>query len=144
MVDTLKAAAVYDHTIVWFSSDNGAPGSGGFNFPLKGWKTQLWEGGVRAAAFVHSPLLPAAVHSTRNHKLFHISDILPTFVGLAGGNTKRNKPLDGADIWAAVTTSALSPRDELLVNLNPAAMSTPTPRFVLVTGNCWWAASTTR
>ena len=87
---------------------------------LKGWKTQLYEGGVRAAAFVHSPLLPTAVHGTRNRKLFHISDVLPTFVSLAGGNTKRNKPLDGFDIWDAVTTSAASPRQELLHNLNPA------------------------
>ena len=35
VVDALKATGVYKNTICWFSADNGAPNSGGFNFPLK-------------------------------------------------------------------------------------------------------------
>ena len=36
--------------------------------------------------------------------LYHVTDWLPTIVGLAGGNTSRNLPLDGVDIWSSITT----------------------------------------
>ena len=76
---------------------------------------------MRVPGFVHSPLLPKAVRGTINHKLFHITDWLPTIVGLARGSTSRNKALDGHDIWAAITVVATpSPRQEILHNINPA------------------------
>jgi hypothetical protein len=51
------------------TSDNGAQGGqGGSSYPLKGWKTQLFEGGVRVPGWVHSPLLPKAVQGTISHK----------------------------------------------------------------------------
>jgi arylsulfatase A-like enzyme len=53
--------------------------------------------------------------------MVHITDWLPTIVGLCGGNTNRNKALDGYDAWAAITdTDTLSPRREILLNINPA------------------------
>ena len=41
---------------------------------------------------------------------------------IAGGSTTRNLPLDGVDIWAAITggPAVPSPRTELLINLNAA------------------------
>jgi arylsulfatase A-like enzyme len=64
-----------------YTSDNGAqPGQGGTNAPLRGWKTQLYEGGVKVPGFVHSPLLPAVARGTIHHGLFHVADWLPTIV----------------------------------------------------------------
>ena len=122
--DGLKDSGLYNNTIIIYTSDNGAqPGQGGTNMPLRGWKTQLYEGGVKVPGFVHSPLLPAAARGTVHLGLFHAADWLPTIVrSIAGGSTKRNLALDGLDIWTAITggPAAPSPRTELLHNLNAA------------------------
>jgi hypothetical protein len=64
-----------------------------------GFKTMLYEGGVRVPGFVSGghPLIPDKARGTVCTKLIHVTDWLPTIVGLAGGNTNRNRPLDGHD-----------------------------------------------
>jgi hypothetical protein len=61
-----------------------------------------------------TPVLTAHAHA--------VSDWLPTLVGIAGGSTARNLPLDGVDIWPAICggPSTPSPRDEVLHTLNAA------------------------
>lgn len=124
LVDGLKDAGLYNNTIIVYTSDNGAqPGQGGTNYPLRGWKTELYEGGIKVPGFVHSPLLPAAAQGTVHHGLFHVTDWLPTIVhGIAGGSTERNLPLDGINIWPAITggPGSPSPRTEVLHTLNAA------------------------
>eukprot|EP01048_Picozoa_sp_COSAG05_P013729 COSAG05_NODE_1488_length_4726_cov_9.016641_5_plen_107_part_00 len=66
--DALKASGAYETTVIIYTSDNGAQGGqGGSSYPLKGWKTQLFEGGVRVPGWVHSPLLPRAAQGTVSH-----------------------------------------------------------------------------
>ena len=85
VVAAMKAAGRYDHSLIIFSSDNGAPPARdvrGRNWPFRGHKSQIWEGGTRVAGFVHAPsLLPASVRGTRSRELYHVTDWLPTIVG---------------------------------------------------------------
>ena len=93
-------------------------GGGGSNYPYSGWKHWVFEGGVRSAAFVWYAPLNAEQGGRWHDGLFHSTDWLPTLVGLAGGSTTRNLPLDGFDLMPALRQGgSASPRDELPVNI---------------------------
>ena len=49
------------------SFQNGGKKDVGSNYPLKGHKGTLWEGGTRSAAFVHAPNI-LSQSGTINHK----------------------------------------------------------------------------
>ena len=101
-----------ERTVLFLSGDNGGTiREGGNNYPLRGFKGSLWEGGCRASAFVWSPLLPAR----RNfvwRGLFHVSDWLPTALEVAGvADPLRSFPeLDGFPMWKALASGGSSPR----------------------------------
>ena len=138
VVGALESAERYDSSLLVFSSDNGAPPAGeevdhrrgahpgwiARNYPFRGHKALLWEGGTRVPGFVSggSPLLPDAARGTVSHKLMHVTDWLPTLTGLAGAARppRDGKPLDGLDVWRSIIDPETpSPRNEMLYNINP-------------------------
>lgn len=60
--------------------------------------------------------------------MIHISDWLPTFVGIAGGNI--TEPIDGHDVWGSLNYDTASPRTEILINLDDE-----TPYSSLISGD---------
>ena len=62
IVDNLKEVNMYENTIIIYSSDNGGPPNGTNNnmmnnWPLRSGKGSCWEGGIRAASFIHAPFI---------------------------------------------------------------------------------------
>ncbi|EDO49172.1 predicted protein, partial [Nematostella vectensis] len=117
LVTSLKRKGLYQNSIIIFTTDNGGAAGGldmsaGSNFPLRGNKNTLWEGGVRGVAFVHSPLIkrPGRVYDG----LMHASDWLPTLHLLAGGSPKLLGQIDGYDLWDGISKGTPSPRYEVL------------------------------
>ncbi|XP_033097319.1 arylsulfatase I-like [Anneissia japonica] len=121
---------MYDNTVIIFSSDNGgARQNEGNNWPLRGFKSTYFEGGIRTIGFVHSPLLNDHVKGTVSHELIHVSDWLPTLVeGIAGWTTKGTKPLDGVNQWDTIRTGIASARTEILHNIDPLQKLTDVQR----------------
>ena len=64
VVSALKKSGMYRNSVLIFSTDNGGCVPLTSNFPLRGLKGDLYQGGVRAVQFVHSPLLTRRGHTS--------------------------------------------------------------------------------
>lgn len=98
----LRELGLEEDTLIFFLSDNGGPTmagttiNGSRNFPLRGSKRQLLEGGVRVPFVLHwKGKLPAG--TTYDHPVIAL-DILPTSVAAAGGQVKAEWKLDGVNL----------------------------------------------
>ena len=49
----------------------------------------------------------------------HVTDWLPTFLSMAGGNLNMLKSIDGIDQWPSLRYNLPCPRDEMLYNISP-------------------------
>jgi arylsulfatase A-like enzyme len=102
-------------TLIIFSSDNGGPnpGKATLNTPLRAGKGSIYEGGVRACAFVNWPGKVSS--NTTNHEPMHAVDWYPTLLKLAGASTAQPLATDGLDIWPVLARGAKSPHDAILL-----------------------------
>ncbi|MCF7817344.1 MAG: sulfatase [Kiritimatiellales bacterium] len=99
----VKELGMENNTLVYFISDNGAPGGDtrNGNVPLRGFKHTTWEGGMRVPFMMQWPgKLPAGVVS--DTPVIQL-DVLPTSVVAAGGKTEPAWALDGTDLMPFLT-----------------------------------------
>ncbi len=132
VIAAYKAAGIWEQTLVILTADNGGnTDTGGSNAPLRGAKATMYEGGMRAAAFVSGAGLAPAVRGSVSHELYSLVDWLPTIAtGIAGvplaeaaapkhAYQPAPPPVDGVDIWQSLSTGAASPRTSALLYLDP-------------------------
>ncbi|XP_070576255.1 arylsulfatase J-like [Ptychodera flava] len=115
VVNAFKEYGFWEDTLLIFMSDNGGPtGFDASNWPLRGSKKTLWEGGTRVVTFVHGNLLEKTGYN--NDQLIHIVDWYPTLVSLVGGET--DPDMDGLDMWNTISKGDPSPRTEFVYNFD--------------------------
>ena len=83
-------------------ADNGGPVNfGADNFPLRGGKATFFEGGIKGASFITSPLIHQRFRGKTNNAWLHISDWYPTLISLAGGDVSGQR-LNGFNVWPSI------------------------------------------
>ena len=116
VVDALKAAGMYDNSVIVFTTDNGGSDDKASNFPLRDGKESLYEGGVRGVGWVHSPLLCRRGLTSR--KMMFISDWFTTLLSVAGLESLVPPNLDSFNVWSSISKNSGSPRKEIIFNLD--------------------------
>ena len=99
IIKSLKANSLYEDTIfVMLPNTGGDPDKGGNNWPLRGGKGSLWEGGMRTPALVANKKLFGLQAGGRVPTLVHVTDWLPTILEAVGGQADLSL-LDGVSHW---------------------------------------------
>ncbi|XP_030372601.1 arylsulfatase B [Scaptodrosophila lebanonensis] len=109
--ETMQALAdrnMLNNSIILLYSDNGAPTVGihsnaGSNYPFRGQKESPWEGGIRSAGALWSPLLKE--RSYVSNQVIHAIDWLPTLAAAAEVPLPPNLKLDGVNLWPSLSTN---------------------------------------
>ena len=111
----LAEQGLLENTLIWFMSDNGGSERlGADNGPLRGGKADTWEGGIRVPAVARWPSKLSAGEAFTAPLTVH--DVLPTLLAAVGIQAKYPKPLDGRDVWPAISNRApLEPQPMLFV-----------------------------
>lgn len=91
IVDFLEEKGLRENTLIIFTSDNGANGKP--NKQIRGYKRQIYEGGIRVPTFFN---WPGKVRAARSNTPMHVCDYFPTFMDLAG--VEYDGTLDGVSI----------------------------------------------
>jgi arylsulfatase A-like enzyme len=110
VVKTLKDEGLFENTLLIFLTDNGgAKAMNANNAPLRGFKQQNYEGGIRTPFIVSWPArLPAGGRC--DVPVFSL-DLLPTALAAAGVTPTTEKPFDGKDIMPALRGETKSLRE---------------------------------
>jgi arylsulfatase A-like enzyme len=110
MLRLLEELGLAQNTLVIFLSDNGGSGSGD-NAPLRGGKSQMFEGGLRVPSLVRWPgVIPA---SRVCDEFLTTLEIFPTLCAAARITPPRDIVLDGFDMTPVLAGRQKSAREEM-------------------------------
>lgn len=113
IINKLKELNLEENTIIVYLSDNG-PNGWRWNGGMRGKKGSIDEGGIRSPLFISwKNTIPASKNITQ---IASAIDILPTLAGLAGIETKTQKPLDGLNMKPLIFEENPSWESRLIYN----------------------------
>lgn len=114
ILEAIEMKGFADNTLVIFTNDNGGL-TEEVNKPWRGTKNTTFEGGIRVPFIARWPgkVKPDAT----NDAMINVTDLLPTFVTIAGASLKQKLPLDGMDMSAVMLEGKPSPRDEIVIEV---------------------------
>lgn len=116
LINKVKALGQLENTIIVLVSDNGSYNSWsninwkgkrafagdvedspvlGSNLPLRGYKQDVYEGGILTPAFI---LWEGKIKPGESNNVYHIADWMPTFANLTGYQPTKEMGWDGKDI----------------------------------------------
>ena len=99
VLDALRDNGLEENTLVFFTSDNGAPGYIGLpnvNAPFRGWKISFFEGGIHVPFFLKWPARLAGGQTFEAP--VHGFDIFATAAAAAGVEVPTDRTIDGVDL----------------------------------------------
>ncbi len=104
IVTTLKELGRSDNTLILFTSDNGGKRNVTSNAPLRGGKSELYEGGIREPFITYWPGVIKA--GTVSKQVVNTPDIYPTLLELASLKPGTNQILDGISLVSLLKGTA--------------------------------------
>lgn len=123
VVNAYKEAGLWQDTLVIFTTDNGGPttigcATGASNYPKRGGKCTLWEGGTTGDGFLSGPALSRlnVPGGARFPHLFHVVDWFPTIADWIGVVPAHQDELDGQSQVESLRRQGAPPaRTELFI-----------------------------
>ena len=130
----LENKGMLDNTLIIFTADNGGPSEtcaaqGSSNWPLRGSKCSLWEGGTKASAFIWTGKdLANQVAPGRFPDLMHAADWLPTITDLVDVTCDTCFPWDGFSQWKQLTDQSTdAARDDVYYGITDSQVGVHGP-----------------
>ena len=116
VVSTLDELGLRENTLVFVTSDNGAYHWVGSNYPLRGQKGDLYEGGIRVPAFANWPgrIASGQISNVQATTM----DLAPTFLSLACLSLANEQFFDGVDLKDVLFENADLPHRTLFWRFN--------------------------
>lgn len=87
-----------DNTIILVCSDNGPELGAGVAGPFKGYKTHLYEGGIRSSLVAWGPKYIEKKGYVNKKSVFSAIDLVPTMIEIAGVDAESNHDYDGLKV----------------------------------------------
>jgi len=91
-----------DNTLVLICSDNGPEKGAGSAGPFRGFKTHLYEGGIRSSLIAWGPGMLKKKNHVDSETVFSAIDLVPTLLELAGVAAPEGTKYDGESLPGAV------------------------------------------
>ena len=110
-----------DNTLILVCSDNGPAKGAGQAGPFKGYKTHLYEGGIRSSLVAWAPgLMPEHARGTRDKSsVFSAIDLVPSLIALAGAAPQQGAKYDGEEMSSTLLGRTAASREAPLFFSRP-------------------------